>query len=316
MMLAGVTATILAAATAALPFAPPSGWVQLPQSAVGVRAATWTGPAKNGAKQSFSAMVMPFPGSVDVLASKPPKSVASSGVLTQISNVPVNLCGTKGRLTTSRSNLNGTNSIIEREIAGKGGYAYMLVYARSAKAAADPSVTQLLRGFCPSGTADIPKPALPSGWVAGSDLQMAGMWMGTRPGQMMILMQGSQAPSLNQLFSSATKQTVKAPAGKDVVTISPRQPMTMCGYPGMLVDMNVNIPPMPMSMHMALTQGDGKSYVLMYTDPSSDRADPAALTALKSLCATGAAAAPSPTVSPSASASPSASVSPGPSPTP
>jgi hypothetical protein len=310
MMIPGVHALVLAAATAALPFTPPAGWAQLPQSAVSVRASTWTGPkTAHATPANFSVVVFPFPGTLDLLVSKPPADVTGSGLLKQVSSVPVKLCGVPGRIVTTRTTANGASSLVQREVTVKGGYAYMLAYTRSSNTAADPRIPAVMRAFCPSGTAQLPQPAMPAGWAkSGSDLQMTGMWMGTRPGEVMMLMRGTQAPSLDQLFTNAKEQSVKAPSGKNVVTINPSKSVTMCGYPGMLVDMNVNIQPMPMAIHMALTQGNGLSYVLMYTQMGGNAPDPAAVAALQTLCVNGASTAPS--ASPSASASPSPTPSP------
>lgn len=320
MMMAGVPSVLLAAATAALPFTPPAGWVQLPQSAVGAHVSMWTGPKHvHGGPLAFTAIAFPFPGSVDTLAQitrKRNSAKLASGSLTQLSNVPVNLCGTKGRMVTNRVRGAGVTTIVQQEVAVKNGYAYMLLYTRPVASAADRGVTHAMRAFCPSGVDSVSRIGLPGGWAkSAGDLEMAGTWMGPRPGEMLILMRGSQMASLDQVFASAQKQSTTM-SSKTGVNVTQHKAVSMCGYPGMRVDMNVTAATMPISVHTAVTQGNGTAYVLTYTDIGSTNTDPTALAALQTLCVSGGLPLPSTSPLPSPSASASAAPSPSPSATP
>jgi hypothetical protein len=122
--------------------------------------------------------------------------------------------------------------------------------------------------------------------------------------------------SLGKLYSSAQKYSLKNKSGKNFVSITERKSVSMCGYPGMLVGMKVDSGFMPLTMHMALTQGTGKAYVLMYTEMGANPADPAAVSALQTLCVTGASPSPASSPSPTPSPSPAPSASPSPTPTP
>lgn len=305
-MLTGVTTLILAAATAALPFTPPPGWVQLPPSAVSAHANAWQGPKPaHGESPTLSAVVFPFPGTLDMMTTSAhalSKNLKTTPrVLTQLSSAAIKLCGTPARFITNRVHAAGTTSFVEQEVAVKNGYAYMLIYTRPSGATADTGVVHAMRAFCPSGTSSAPVLALPSAWSkSAGDMQLAGMWMGTRPGEMMMLMSGSPMSSLDRLLSSSAKYSMKDKSLKNPVKVTQRESVSLCGYPGMLVDMAV-AGPMPMSMRMSLTQGSGKAYVLMYTEFGSSPPDPAAVSALQTLCVTGASPEPS---APSASPSP------------
>lgn len=295
-MLTGVQTLVLAVA-ATLPFTPPAGWVQLPQSAVGVRVSNvWQGPkTASGAKSTFSAVAFPFPATLDVLASSQSNAAAASKVLKPISTSALTLCGTPARSVVTRVSAGAASGIMQRIVTVKNGYAYMLMYSRPGGTSADPAVLQAMRGFCPSGTASMPPITMPAGWTKSSgDLQMTGMWMGTRPGEMMMLMRGTQMGSLTQLFSAAKSGAVQGKSAKDPVHITTEKTVSMCGNPGMLVGMSVDAGPMPVTIHSALTQADGTAYVLTYTELGKTPADPAAMTALQSLCAAGASPSPSP----------------------
>lgn len=302
-MFTGVQAVVLAAAATALPFAPPAGWVELPQSAVGVHVTNvWNGPkAVHGTPASFSTVTFPFPGTAEMLAGGGGKALAKAKSIKTLSNTAVNLCGTHAHLVTRRVEAGGTSGILQQEIAVKGGFAYLLMYTRPATAPADPRIGAVMRTFCPSGTPKIATLKMPEGWTAtGGDMQMLGMWMGTQPGQMMMLMRGTQMSSLDQLLTDARKKALKSKSVQSLVKVTMHKAVTMCGHPGMLVDMHLDAAPMKMAMHMALTQGNGASYVLSYMQVGSAPADPAALAALNTLCLTGASPAPDTSPSPAA----------------
>lgn len=310
-MITGVYAIILGAATAMLPFTPPAGWVQLPQGAVGARVNNiWQGPKPaHGSPETFNAVAFPFPGTVDMLASAHPPAGSPAVAIKTVSASPLKLCGTPARLSTVRVRAGGVNGILLQEVAVKGGYGYMLMYTRPANAPINGEIGHIMRTFCPSGTADIPTLAMPAGWKKmGGDLQMVGAWMGQRPGEMMMLMRGTQAASLDKLFASAAKDAIAKKSVK-ALTLT-RKNALMCGYPGMLVNVQLHVPSMPMAMQMAMTQGGGTAYVLMYTHMGTAPSDPAATAALDSLCVTGASPAPSASPAPTATPSPAATPTP------
>ena len=296
-MISGVTTVILAAATAALPFTPPAGWVQLPQTAVGVHVSNvWKG-AKlpHGGQPSFSAVAFPFPGTVDLLGSSSSKAARRTQFVTVVSTASLDLCGVPARMVVERVHAAGVNSVLEQEVAVKNGYGYMLMYTRPSGAPPDARVTQVMHEFCPSGTGTIAALQLPSGWTkSAADLQTVGVWMGTRPGQIMMLMRGSQMSSLDEVFNSVQSQSTTSKSGKSLVKVTLHKVVTMCGFPGLRADMSITAGPAPAAMHMAVTQGDGASYVLTYMQMGTASTDPAAIAALQTLCA----ASPAPAATP------------------
>lgn len=308
-MMAGVMTLVLAAATAVLPFTPPPAWVQLPQSAVGVHVSNvWKGPkSAHGEASSFSAVAFPFPGTVDLLASGGSRAARHTNLMRLVSKTSLQLCGVPARMLVERVQAAGVSSVLEQEVAVKNGYGYMLMYTRPSGAPADARVTQAMHEFCPSGTGTIAALQLPSGWTkSAADLQTVGVWMGTQPGQIMMLMRGSQMSSLDQVFNSVQHESTTAKSGKSIVKVTLHKAVTMCGLPGLLADMSITAGPAPAAMHVAITQGDGASYVLTYMQMGTSPADPAAMAALQTLCAAGASPVPSPSASASASPAPAA----------
>jgi hypothetical protein len=303
-MLTGVHAILLAAVTA-LPFTPPAGWVQLPQSAIGVRVNNvWKGPKQQGAVQpTFDVVAFAFPMSFEALLSGT-KSAAGTNQVKMLSNTPLKLCGVPARMIVERLHAGGVTSILQEELTLKDGYAYILMYMRPSENAADARVTHAMRAFCPSGTAAAQALTMPAGWTkSNAEMQMAGMWLGRQPGQMIMLMRGSQMGSVDQVFKASEQESIMRKSGKNVVSVTLHKQVNLCGFAGMLADVKITGGPVPMSGHVAVTQGSGVSYVLMYVNAGTSPVDPAAIAAVNSLCATGATM---PTASPAPSPSPSA----------
>jgi hypothetical protein len=316
-MLTGVQALVIAAATASLPFTPPQGWVQMPSAAVSTQATNaWKGPVLTGGKRaSFSTITMPFPGSVDALAAAM-KAHRHTGPVTVISDAPVKVCGVSGRMLTLKFGTGTTAQTIQQELLAKNGRGYMLIYMRPTSTAVDPHIVSVMKQFCPSGTASIRQLTPPKGWTAGGeDMHMIGMWMGTKPGEMIMLMRGSALQPLSKVAGQMQTGMSSPDARKYMKLVGERQ-FQLCGNPAMQVSLQMNMPSFPMAMEQVLTQADGVTYILGYMHPASVAADPAAQSALQTLCATGAprpisSATPEPL--PSSSALPQ---TPSPSPTP
>jgi|GEM_PF-4790779 len=310
-MIAGVRASILAA-VAALPFTLPAGWFQLPQylTSAGVANVWHTGNGKT--QQTFTAVSFPFVGSLQMLAA----SGMKAGSLVKIVSItPVSLCGTSGRLVISRLRSRDTAGMLEQIVTVKNSHAYLLMYLRPMTAPADPRIVQVMRGFCPSGTGEVAQLSPPRGWTAsGEQLRVVGVWMGPHLGQVLTLMRGTPTASLDKLLGSAAHQLNKI--GNTPLHYTSRN-VTMCGYPGVIADMRTNVQKMPMQMYVAVTQGAGAAYVLMYAQMDNAPTDAGAMSALRTLCAAPTPGAP-PTATPSGvpSVSPSASHSAAPSGTP
>lgn len=313
----GVLKAIILAAATVLPFTPPSGWTALPQSVIAARvSAVWHGPKTAQGTQTFTAMMMPFPGTIDMLAGF---GLGTKSPVKRISSVSTKLCGTPARFVTLQVK-SAPKNLIQQEVAVKNGRAYMLMYTRPAGVPADPRILHVMHAFCPSGTSEMQAMQIPSGWTkTDAQMKVIGAWLGTQPGEVVTLMQGAQTPSLEKALSTAAGHTVKDKHGKVIVNITGQRSVSMCGYPGILADIHVTAGPMPVTTHFAATQGLGRSYVLMYMQMGTASPDPAAMAALKGLCVTGAApaasASPSAIPLPVATAAPTASASPSPSPT-
>src|SRR5579872_5210670 len=146
MVISGVLAWILAAVSA-LPFTPPAGWVQLPQSMVGARVTSvWQGPKPvHGSPPSFTAVTFPFPGTVQMLVEGETKSSAVSGVVKTLADNKLQLCGTPAYLMTKKVNAGAASAILQQEISVKSGYAYMLMYTRPAAASANTQISAVMR---------------------------------------------------------------------------------------------------------------------------------------------------------------------------
>lgn len=310
----GVFQAIVLAAVTALPFTPPAGWTALPASLLGAQVSNvWQGPKTAHGGQTFVAMTFPFPGTVEMLAAN---GLGVKSPVKNISSVNTKLCGTPARIVTNQLK-SGPKNLIQREVAVKNNRAYMLMYTRPPGVQADPHILHVMHVFCPSGTDQMPAMTVPAGWKkSNTQMRMVGTWLGTQPGEMMTLMQGSQMSSLEKAFASATQHTIKNKQGPSKVSVGNQKSVSMCGYPGMLAEVRVNAGPMPVTMHFAATQGLGKSYVLMYMQTGTAAADPAAMAALNGLCVAGASPAPSATPSAAPSALPSAAPSPAPASTP
>jgi len=244
-----------------------------------------------------------------MLAEGENKSSATSGVVKTLSAAKLQLCGTPAYMMTRKVNAGHASAILQQEIAVKSGYAYILLYTRPAATGANTQISAMMRAFCPSGSETIPAMKLPAGWTKSStELEVVGAWMGTRPGQIITLMRGSQMSSLDKLLSTARLRSGNGGSGKSLFKITSQRTVSMCGYPGMTVDMSVNATQVPTDMHFALTQGNGASYVLMYMQMGTAPTDPAAMASLRTLCVTR--------TSPAATASPMPTPSPTPTPTP
>lgn len=277
-----------------IPFVPPAHWVQMPQGAIGSRVVdNWARPA---GKEQFSVIVMPFPGTAAMLAAA--SSKAKIPGVTELSNTPVNLCGNSARLETRSA----ASSLIEQETVTRDGYAFLLMYSRPKSSPADAAIRQTLRGFCPGAGGTVPPLTPPPGWTARGSYAMDGMWMGNRPMQMMMLMEG---PHQQRLIDAAKRGLQNKSLESNKLMTTSSKPLTLCGLPAIEVTASFKDPQMPMESTAVVTQNATTSYVLTYMHPGSTSADPAAAAALLTLCAAPSTQ-PSPSVSPPAMPSASA----------
>lgn len=272
-----------------IPFVPPAHWVQMPQGAISSKVVdNW---ARAVPKEQFSVLVMPFPGTAAMLAGA--SSKAKLPGITELSNVPVNLCGNSARLETRAAG----SSRIEQETVTRDGYAFLLMYSRPTSSPADASIRQTMAAFCPGAGGTVPPLTPPLGWSARGSFAMDGMWMGNRPMQMMMLMEG---PHQQHLADAAKQGLGKKSMTKSKLMTMRTKPLTLCGLPAIEVTASFKDPQMPMESSAVVTQNATTSYVLTYMHPGSTPADPSAEAALLTLCASPAAQ-PSPSAAPSAS---------------
>jgi len=282
-----IVSPVLLAAAATLPFQPPSTWTPLPSSVTSAQVKNvWQSRLSNGNRATFTEVVVPLPIGASTMTHGIRSALEHSGAT--VSSQPVRLCGAQGELLTAQQRMEGQSTILLQQIVNKGGYTYMLMYSRPQGTPADPAITAVIRGFCPSGTAAVPTLGVPANWkaVAGSGLHTVGMWLGTQPMQTMVLMKGPHMSSLSQLMGATQAPKADVPQSKYVRVVSTEQ-TSLCGLPAIFVRLQMNVPAMPMSMQQVVTQSTTASYGLMYAYPSSEKPDPAAIGALHTLCATG-----------------------------
>lgn len=318
-MLTGVPALIIAAATAALPFTPPAGWVQLPSSAFSTQVSdVWKGPQLAGGKHAtFSVVTMPFPGSMSALSNVSKRG--KHGPVQVLSNIPATVCGTQGRTIVMRTGSGAAATTMQQELFSKNGRGYMLMYTRPVGSAADSRITTLMKQFCPSQDGSVPSMSPPKGWnldLSRLAMDSMGVWMGTHPGEMMMLFRTTQSIPISKLAGDLNILS-KSPASKKYISLVSQRQTQLCGNPAILVTTHMNVPAFPMVMEQVVTQAKGMTYLLNYMHPSSVKNDKAAQASLQTLCASGSPQpAPSATQAPLPSSPPSASPNPSPSPSP
>lgn len=261
---------VSASPPASQPFTAPAGWTQMPSTlATQVRNA-WVRSLSGNQTATFAEVLIPIPSAPNTSTAAVSKTIT--------------LCGLPATKTTATPALAGKHGVLESEVVSRGGYTFMLVYLRPQNSSADPAIEKVMAGFCPSEDGQLPPLPIPANWKASpaNGFQQKGMWLGSRPLQTMLLMQGPKAASLGSALAAA--QTPGS-AAKSIVTVKSRKKTTLCGLPALLVDLHVAAPSMPMDMHAAVTQNNSKLFLLIYLHPSSEAADPAALKSLQTLCA-------------------------------
>lgn len=256
-----------------IPFVPPAHWVQMPQRAVSARVVdNWVHVKP---QESFSVMVMPFPGTAAMLAGTHSK-IKVPGV-TDLSDKPVTLCGNAARLVTRKT----ASSLMEQVTVTRDGYGYLLMYGHPQKTPADPAIAKTMREFCPGASGAVPPLTPPPGWTTHGTFATEGMWMGNAPMQMMMLMKG---PHQEHLIDAAMSGVHVKNVPKGLVKMHTKR-LSLCGLPAVETFMSMNDPGMPMKSAIVATQNAAASYVLVYMHPASVASDPAAEAALMTLCA-------------------------------
>lgn len=302
----GVHAVVLAAASAALPFTPPAGFVQLPATAVNVQVTNvWSSPPKAGKPASaFSTMTVPF-AAFGAAVSSAMKPHTQHGPVRVLSNVPVHVCGVSARLVTMQTGTGAAAQTIQQEMLEKNGHGYMLVYTRPSGAPADKHIGATMTAFCPTAQNAIPSLTPPPGWIVRPTMQTLGMWMGTQPGEIMTLMRVSQEIPLAKLAANLQFPGKAAGTMKKFMQIVSEKNSQLCGNPAAFVTIKFKMPEFPMTMEQVVTQAHGVSYLLNYMHPASVTPSPATEESLHSLCAAPSTTpATAPTVAPSASPTP------------
>jgi hypothetical protein len=276
--------SVPSASASPLPFVPPAGWTELPSQALRTQTKNlWTG-HKNakGASSMFTQIAMPMALPLDTKLGK-----------------RITVCGVPATLSTKTTGAKSFRMTVETQIAARGTYTYMTMYTRPAGEKADARIETLVRTFCPPADGQLADLTPPPGWTAKPSFQMAGVWMGPAPMQMMMLEKGPHMASLNDVAKAApnpVSQHMKVGTAKMSVTAHPG---TLCALPAMFVSLRSSGSSFPMSFDGVVTQSAASSYFLMYMHPNSGAPLAPAMNALKTLCANPPAATPSPSPAPS-----------------
>ncbi len=196
------------------------------------------------------------------------------------------LCGLPASRISMHATIAGKTSTIETEQGSRDGYTYMLVYSRPEDSPADSAIENVMSGFCPGKNGQIAALPIPPNWKSSpaNGFEQRGVWLGLQPMQMMVLMEGPKTASLQQALAAA-KPPGQVTVAHSVLSISEQKRGSLCGRPALFVTMHMNVPSMPLDMHIAATQGTAGLYMLMYMHPSSEKADSSAMKSQQTLCA-------------------------------
>jgi len=300
-------------------FTPAAGWVQLPRGFMLTELKNlWQGP-KTGKNRAglFGQAVLPLPAGIvgagiaqlkAILAKPQPKtktkskskSKANSDVPFTAKTVPATLCGGNANISTISFGKGSSAAILETVVLSKNGLTYASVYARPNGGAANTAIETAMRTSCPLPNGDLANATPPAGWTAlqkGLDFELAGVWIGNAPMQIVTLLQGHGIPSPD-MIAGMFEPVVSSKRGQVQYRIATHH-VKFCGAPGVLVNTTFNMPPgFGLSYDIAAVQGTTATYILSYLHPS-DYNDPAAQQSLLTLC--GGPPPPEPSAMPSAS---------------
>lgn len=269
-------------------FTAPQDWVQLP------RGFTLT-ELKNvlrGTKKSkmgggiFVQAVLPVPSGLVAAALLQLRSALSkSKTKISASTKSLKICGSTANVSTVRIPGGRYPAIVETTLLTQHGLTYATVYARDSSAP-DAGIESAVRATCPLPGGGLPEVVAPSGWThlqKGLDFQLAGIWLGNSPLQIMTLLQGQGIPNLSALSQMAPQKISNQQKG--VKYNASVKHVKFCGTNGLLVSAQMIVPPgFGMTYSFAAAQGTLGTFLLSYFHPSS-YTDPGAQQSLKTLCA-------------------------------
>lgn len=269
-------------------FIAPQDWVQMP------RGFTLT-EIKNvlrGTKKSkmgggiFMQAVLPIPSGLVAAGLVQLRSFLSkSKSKIYTSTRSARICGATANVSTARIPGGKYPAIVETTVLSQRGLTYATLYARDS-VTPDAGIESAVRATCPLPGGGLPEIAAPAGWSPvqkGLDFQLAGIWLGNSPLQIMTLLQGQGIPSLGTLSQMAPQKISNQQKG--VKYTASVQRVKFCGTAGLLVSAQAVVPPgFGMTYSFAAAQGQTGTYLLSYFHPSS-YTDAGAQQSLKTLCA-------------------------------
>lgn len=269
-------------------FTAPQDWVQLPRGFTLTELKNVLRGTKRGKMGGgiFVQAVLPVPSGLVAAALLQLRSALSkSKTKISPSTKSARICGSTANVSTVRIPGSKYPAIVETTLLSQRGLTYATVYARDTSAP-DAGIESAVRATCPLPGGGLPEVVAPNGWShlqKGLDFQLAGIWLGNSPLQIMTLLQGQGIPSLGTLSQMAPQKISNQQKG--VKYTASVQRVKFCGTAGLLVSAQAIVPPgFGMTYSFAAAQGQAGTYLLSYFHPSS-YTDAGAQQSLKTLCA-------------------------------
>jgi len=279
----------------AVPFTPPAGWQALPSAIIPVPLLNWL----NGTS-SFGVNGVAIPVKLTQMAPMLKAQAGNMGTLESSTSNAV--CGQPALQFVVK--VDGTGQILSEQIQSLGGTMYVSAYARSGGTQADPAIRAFMAKFC--GSKSLANLTPPSGWKS-IDARLLGIWLSrTSPTNMMMAFSRKSQADSESMVNEMVRSTIKSPT----VNVVSRRTGTLCGNPASFITVRATPSKLPETeLQAVVTQSPSVAYLLMYSHPAASAADPAAVAALSTLCASPNATAPQATA-------PSAGTSTSPTPAP
>ncbi|MGH7755205.1 MAG: hypothetical protein ACREM8_02835 [Vulcanimicrobiaceae bacterium] len=275
-----------------LPFVPPAAWQPIPAALIPPTPLSW---AHDGS--SLSVSQTPVPLDSPKLSGIMKAAFATSGTVEQSSHPPA--CGKQAVRFVVRPAAG--NLLMTQQIQSAGDVTYLISYLRPANVADDPVIERTISQLCSAQA--LANAAPPPGWSV-NHIRILGVWIGPSPLQTIVAVAGDPQANVAGLETQALRTTVHTPN----VEVRSQRTGTLCGLPAYFATAQTAKGPEPTIVQVAATQSQAAAYVLIYTHPVRQAADPKASASLQTLCAAPSAGAPS--------AAPQGSSSPAPSPQP
>ncbi len=272
-------------------FVAPPDWVQLPRGFTLTEIKNlWQGPKmKNGRGGSgvFGQAVLPIPsGIVSAGIAQLRSALSHSKTPLSATTKSASICGTSASVSTVRFGKGSSAAIVETTTLSQRGTTYATVYVRTAGLQPDPGIESAVRNGCPLPTGDLPDVTPPAGWNAvqkGLDFELAGIWLGNAPLQVMLMLKARGLPNLMSAAAMAPATTSGQQHG--VKYRASVQKLKFCGTPGLLATAQFTVPPgFGMTSSLAAAQGTDGTFILWYSHPSN-YTDAGAQQSMRTLCA-------------------------------